>query len=250
MKREAPFKTEAELCAAFIEWVKRDGFTSYPETAGFDILLVNDRSGHQIGVQAKLRMNFKVIDQLLPRYLASKDEGPDHYAVLIPGHPGDADGILDVLGINCFYPSYSYGGRHEFTMPGYDSVPSRKVLFDWNPKQRIPVPAYIPDVVAGASAPIQLTPWKISALRLLAHLEVHGSISRKQVADFGMDSRRWCGHGAWLIPADGSTYAARNGLWVRGPLCPKFEQQHPDVYAQIKTEVAACGGVRQQEIAA
>lgn len=45
-KKEAMFKTEAELCAAFIEWAKKD-WTCYPETAGWDILLV-DKYGLQM----------------------------------------------------------------------------------------------------------------------------------------------------------------------------------------------------------
>lgn len=241
------FKTEAELCAAFMEWVKRDGWTPYPETGGFDILLVGS-TGHQIGVQAKMRMNFKVIDQLLPRYLAHKDEGPDHYAVLVGAHPGDAEQILSILGLVCFYPVQRYGHRHEFSMPGYDHVPSRAQMFDWNPKRRLTLPDYIPDVTAGAPCPIQLTPWKINALRLLAHLEIHGPVTRRQISTFGMDSRRWCGHGAWLVPVEGGAIADRNGKWVRGPECPRFDQQHPEVYAKIRVEVAATVPPKQQEM--
>jgi len=246
--REPPFKTEAEMCAAFIDWVKRDGFRSYPETGGFDILCVNEATGHQIGVQAKLRLNFKVLDQLLPRYLANKDEGPDHYAVLVPQHPGDAEQLLAILGVVCFYAVRTH--RHdrpaEFSMPGYGAKPSRKQFFDWNPKSRVKLPDYIPDVAAGAPCPIQLTPWKINALRLLARLELHGPVMRREIATFGMDSRRWCGHGAWLVPAEGSSHAERNGRWIRGPLCPRFDEQHPDVYAQIKAELAAAAAPPKQ----
>ena len=50
-KAEPKFETEAELCAAFIEDMKTQrGWIVYPETAGFDILLVREDTGHQLGV--------------------------------------------------------------------------------------------------------------------------------------------------------------------------------------------------------
>ena len=72
------YKTEAALCADFITWVKAESgtqrrfgagrspvWTPYAETAGWDILLVA-ADGTQIGVQAKLRFNLKVIAQSIP----------------------------------------------------------------------------------------------------------------------------------------------------------------------------------------
>lgn len=48
---EQIFKTEAELCLAFSEVATAAGWTVYPETGGWDQLLVN-AAGEQIGVQA------------------------------------------------------------------------------------------------------------------------------------------------------------------------------------------------------
>ena len=68
-----PF-SEAALCAAFIaaatvtpkrtdhaQWV------AYPETGGFDILLVRQTDGVQIGIEAKLALNPLVVSQVLPK---------------------------------------------------------------------------------------------------------------------------------------------------------------------------------------
>ncbi len=61
-----PFKTEAELCAAFIEYAQRgEAWTAYAETCGWDILLVRKADGFQIGIQAKLNYNMKVLSQCL-----------------------------------------------------------------------------------------------------------------------------------------------------------------------------------------
>ena len=56
----AGFAKESDLCAAFLASLP-EGWTAYPETAGFDILLGREVDGFQIGIQAKLRLNAKVI---------------------------------------------------------------------------------------------------------------------------------------------------------------------------------------------
>ncbi|MBA4913889.1 hypothetical protein H2N59_12065 [Pseudomonas aeruginosa] len=63
MKSQSPLvQSEAELCAAFIDEFNRvPGWTCYPETAGFDILVVHE-DGRQIGVEAKLQQ----LDQAKP----------------------------------------------------------------------------------------------------------------------------------------------------------------------------------------
>lgn len=93
------------------------------------------------------------------------------------------------------------------------------------------LPDYVPDVTAGASGPIQLTPWKVSALRVMAHLERHGAITRKEIRAIGCDPTRWCQH--WLAP-----HNDRNGVYVAGSKTPRFDQQHPRVYAEILAKVA------------
>ena len=89
----------------------------------------------------------------------------------------------------------------------------------------------MPDVTAGASGPIQLTPWKVCALRVIAHLETYGAITRKEIKEIGCDPTRWCQH--WLAP-----HSDRSGVYVIGPKMPRFDQQHPRVYAEIRDGVA------------
>ena len=38
------FESEAAMCAAFIEDAERQGWTAYPETGGFDIVLVHNKT--------------------------------------------------------------------------------------------------------------------------------------------------------------------------------------------------------------
>jgi hypothetical protein len=78
------FTKEVDLCKAFIETLPK-GWTNYNETGGYDILLVHDETGFQIGVEAKLRLNAKVICQAMSGLNSVYDHsGPDCRAVLVP----------------------------------------------------------------------------------------------------------------------------------------------------------------------
>jgi hypothetical protein len=98
MKRKPPkFESEAALVAAYCTYVDRINYayrhlpeshmrwTVYAETAGFDLLLVQDVTGVQVGIEAKLTLNLKVLEQALPsRYdgFHRPSVGPDYRAVL------------------------------------------------------------------------------------------------------------------------------------------------------------------------
>jgi hypothetical protein len=84
-KIKAAFENEAALCAAFIAALP-EGWTAYPETAGFDIVLVRGVDGAQIGVEAKMTLNAKVLLQASEGLRSSAWEygGPDFRAALVP----------------------------------------------------------------------------------------------------------------------------------------------------------------------
>lgn len=221
MRKPKLFPTEADLCAAFIAYHSARGFVAYAETCGFDILLVRQADGVQFGVQAKLKLNAKVLDQLLPD--CYQEAGPDHRVILVPDNCG-IERICEALG---FIVQVPYGRHHAFNelCSRWGSAP-----YDWNPIRRCALPDYVPDVAAGASSPTQLTPWKVSALRVMAHLEKFGAITRKGISNIGCDPTRWCQH--WLEP-----HKDRNGIYVLGAKTPRFDQQHPRVYAEILKEI-------------
>lgn len=216
------FSTESALCAAFIAHHESRGFVAYAETAGFDILLVRQSDGVQFGVQAKLTLNVKVLDQLLPsEYI---EEGPEHRVILAPDCRG-VRRLCDALGFILQTPGWNHW---------FDDLDSRWAAppYDWNPARRCKLPDYVPDVAAGASGPVQLTPWKVGALRVIAHLESRGAITRKEIKTIGCDPTRWCQY--WLRPHD-----SRDGLYVISDKMPRFDQQHPRVYAEIVEKARA-----------
>lgn len=260
---KAAFPTEAALCDCFLASLKKlGGWTAYPETAGFDILAVYDATGHQLGIEAKLALNAKVADQILPDhymgYGTEWREGPDFRAVIVPSITDASAGIakmLRILGVMVWAPEpgYSIGLHFDRCLASYGSGhPDRRAYdaehgplddwdmawHDWNPARRCALPEIVPTVRCGVPAPLRLTPWKIGALRVLAQLEVEGFVTAKSVRDCGVDARRFCASDGWLEQLGG-------GRWGRGKM-PAFDAQHPEAYAQLLAEAKT----KSQQVAA
>jgi hypothetical protein len=229
------FKTEAELCAAFIAWAGDRGWTAYAETADWDILLVNRADGTQCGVQAKLHFNATLMRQVLPTNHYD-EKGPDHRAILLPKKDQEVVAVCQAIGIEHIAynndkrwtavetsPFHFGHSNEEFT------VDLSNLRYDWNPAQREDLPEFVPDCPAGASAPLKLTHWKIQALKICAILELEGEITTKRIKETGVSQ------GRWIIPEMGwltKKPDGKRGEYVRGPRL-NFDKQHPIVYQQI-----------------
>lgn len=228
MKREPTFKTEAELCAAYIEWVIAHGWTPYAETEGWDILLAHP-DGTQIGIQAKLRFNLNVLQQAVENSLGWSATGPDFRAILVPEDQGSHD-LCDALGLTLIRPRINFNRKPDFE----PDLTKRSAWRKWhycNPEKRHELPAYVPDVAAGVPAPAQLTTWKIGALRISALLELRGYVTREDFRYAGIDHRRWAE--AWLEAVPEKPGAWR---WLEGHN-RGFQNQHPTIYPKIRAEV-------------
>lgn len=212
---KALIPNEAELCAVFIrEFNEQPGWTCYPETGGFDVLVAHE-DGRQIGVEAKLQLNAKVADQILPgeQWHSWGRGGPDHRLVIVRSITEANAGIakmLGMLGVHVWAPRvthrikervpFEYEDCAEFDVHGklWMSEEAAKppmhekyghswlAWFDWNPEQRIVLPEFPPSVPAGVPAPVQMTPWKMAAIRVLARLRVQGYITAKQIVAEGV----------------------------------------------------------------
>ncbi|QCG94993.1 hypothetical protein E6C67_14270 [Azospirillum sp. TSA2s] len=228
------FASEAEMCAAFVSEIGPD-WTSYAETAGWDILLVRNADGFQIGVEAKLRLNAQVLTQALER--SHEGFGPDCRAVLVPnGAGGGLETIAQHCGLTVLRIHSHENYRGTKTVGFFPALPrsAEGSLWggDWHescPTKRCPLPDYVPDVVPGRPAPVQLTNWKIAALKVTALIELTGLVTRADFKALGMDARRWITPGYdWLRP--------EGGAFVAGDRMPNFSEQHPDVYAKVKAD--------------
>lgn len=235
MSKDAPFAKEADLCAAFIAALP-EGWTAYPETGGFDILLVRSADGMQIGVEAKLKLNAKVICQVSESTDFYSVAGPntDCRAVLIPDGVGDdLAGVCHLLGITVIKMRHGPEARHGSTFhPDLPRIgPNYWDGSGWYercPSKRIELPEWVPDVVAGDSAPVALTHWKIGAIKLVITLQRRGYLTRQDFAHFKISMSRWTQQG-WLTK-DG------HGGWIAGAYMPDFKGQHPVNFVQIEAD--------------
>lgn len=250
MKPAEKISSEAELCDIFMrEFNEIDGWSCYPEAAGFDVLVVHE-DGRQIGVEAKMQLNAKVADQILPdRYEFYGRPGPDYRLVIVSKITDASAGIvkmLEQLGVKVLLPRIGYrkeGEAYTFDLehkllevsgrdPYYDWY-----MFDWNPPERCKVPVMLTSLRAGIPCPVRLTPWKEKALMVLAQLRSQGSITAKQITSHGVGVTAWTqapgSKPAWLKKG------AVPGTWIETEHLPAFDKQHPEVYAAAVERIAA-----------
>lgn len=243
-KKVIKFLKETDLCAGFIASLP-DGWTAYPETAGFDILLARKDDGFQIGIEAKLKLNAKVICQVAERadgwYVCRP--GPDCRAVLVPEDAsGELGGVCGLLGITVIRQKYTVETAEKrkkdkwSSMNGfYPELPRLESHHSWNdqwheyaPAERCDVPDYVPDVISGDSAPLMLTHWKIAAIKIAITLEKLGYVTRQDFKHHQISMSRWT-QGRWIMKSDGLR-------WTRGKNIPDLKGQHPRNYVEIEND--------------
>lgn len=246
------FPKEVDLCEAFIETLPK-GWTNYNETGGYDILLVHDETGFQIGIEAKLRLNAKVVCQALSGLLSSYNhQAPDCRAVLVPsGVNHDLKVVCDHLNLTVItvnkrsWSGSVYGCNNSKSWSSQPLLPTpiaKKHLkwdaylyeytrdwYDFGPTERLTLPEYVPDVAAGASAPMTLSTWKIKAMRVSIWVECNTTITRAHFKALDVSPSMWM-NGYWLKKGD------TRGEWIKADHFPDYRAQHPSIYEQIETD--------------
>lgn len=249
----ALFENEADLVARYCEHIEhlntvsekngwdRGRWTAYHEWAEWDLLMVHD-SGAQVGIEAKMTLNAKVLDQALPYMGHHWDEGPDFRAVLVAreGLQNHLENIANHIGIVIIRASgqapseWSPKGRYNFnpTLPDFNFSYSCREWPAWYPARRHRLPDYVPDVTGGRAAPVKLTPWKISAIKLLILLEKRGFVTRADMKKLEISPTVWT-----------QTYLARGapGCYVRCRYTPDFRAEHPKNFAEIEADFQRWG---------
>lgn len=259
------FKTEADLCDAFISCVPAT-WTVYPETCNFDIVLVHNETGAQIGVEAKLTLNAKVLVQVTENR-ERLSRGPDFRAVLVGKVVAENAILARRLGLKILtvVPRHNPKGYSHVSPRGYPDgkwVVNRGGAWlpdmteykmhrglswwsgdDWEdeaPAERLKLPDYVPQVKAGVPAPVKLTDWMIQAIRMCVLVEKIGTVTRKHFQDLRLHQSRWSD--GWL------TKSEIRGQWVAGPRFPaaNFRSTHPVSYAQIEADWPVWGAKLQK----
>lgn len=251
--RITEIKKESDLCTLFIrDFNAMPGWRCYPETGGFDVLAVHD-DGRQIGVEAKLTLNAKVAQQVLPNphddFIGKP--GPDYRLVIVSRLTESSEGIarmLNMLGVRVIAPKlsrfsslgeeYTFGEFRELLeAQGSTAKYGKEYMFDWNPAERCHLPPMPQDLPAGVPSPVKITPWKESAIRVVALMRRQGFVTAKQISAHGIGVSAWTQPNgkkqAWLKKG------AVRGQWVETEHMPPFDIQHPELYAFAVNELEA-----------
>jgi hypothetical protein len=248
-------RTEAALCTEFVEKLE-PGWTVYPETCDWDLLLVLTEPqpltskqrrvfgrrvdvqrlepGTQIGIEAKLRANCTVLRQALPCRYTWKDieeqQGPDFRAVLLPKAGADFGAVADALNIVVLSmePKNSW---QKCPASELEAVLWHRTA--WPHADREELPDIVPDVPAGVPSPVKLTRWKLGAIKLSMRLRHKGYLVRADFKEFGVDPGRW--YNDWLQPG-GKVPKGRGLRWVAAPGWTPFDELHPGAVAQLEEQ--------------
>lgn len=180
------FNSEVELCAKFIENAKSQGWRCYQEFANFDLYIVKEDV--HIGIEAKLQANFKVIMQAKDKI--DNSHGPDFVAVLVPKQKAKYEFrvVFNCAGMIVFDEESDIATMVDFGC-----------LFN-NPKTRPTLPLVEETgAIAGSSAPVKLTRWKINIINLLAINEVQGFITTKNMKECGINRGTIVSRLRWFV---------------------------------------------------
>jgi hypothetical protein len=211
------FETETDLCRAFLDGLPPD-WTAYPETAGWDVLLV--RNGVQVGIQAKLRANQEVLLQALPTLRIWRERqrisGPRYRGILVERTTGRTEesrrtnlhrfaAIARHLRLLVLRPPTEshlpfpddWLGRAEPNglnrRMSYQLVRrARPTSIDWrwyrwNPSRPEDLPPVVPRVPAGVPSPEVVSLWSVAAVRLELLCRERGFVTARDAREIRDD---------------------------------------------------------------
>lgn len=243
-RRPAPkYGSEAALCEAFVD-VVRDEFEVYPETSGWDLLLVCRSTGDQVGVQAKLRANVEVLDQAIARS-RTPQTGPNVRAVLVPSANATFRYVASRLDLHVFDGHWigarSSGATFEPAASFLQRAPRSEARRPcWTPPVEIHTPAGVPN-------PRSITPWKVGACLLCRKLRDVGYLTRSDFVAAGVSPGFWLnaqGRRPSLLVA-----SEKDGRVVRyrqrpGVVLP--DEEYPEVVEALRAVPFSGGGTKDQ----
>lgn len=185
-------KSEVELCEEFIQVATREGYQIYPEVSNWDVIVVND-AGDQLGVQAKLHANVKVLAQAI-------GPGPTYRAVLVPRATRDFRKLTYKLGLGLY--TYNHITLANPRRPLIKFEP----LTRWTDKKMWlpPVPSACS---AGMPSPRPLTTWRVQAIRLCHLLEERGYVTGLDFKRLGLKAAGWLNRGELIRAGRMGRYA-------------------------------------------
>ena len=227
MSFDNPYKTEADLCDAFVATAVQAGWQAYPECGNWDILMVRD--GIQVGIEAKLRCNLDVVAQ------AAKAMGKHHVDLAQPHYRGVLVPMASASLTAVCMPLRLHRWDHRWITSVYepgDLALREDYLFE--SPNRIELPEIAIQSGGGRPSPKLMSKWRVQALRVCMVLERQGYLLRSDIIDHGIDPGRWTQY--WMIP-DGKARGPKGRMVNRYVPNPRSNEGMPS--AGYEAEMAA-----------
>jgi hypothetical protein len=165
----------------------------HPETGGWDLLLIDVKRDLQIGIQSKLRANFELLVQAYGRY----NKGPEIHAVLIPAPTLYPDFVfianaLDFVVLDAcrLILGTDYGNGYNGQRQSIASAIEGARVWRHDAREWVP-PFEVAGIGGGRSAPVQITPWKIAAIKLCRILRARGYLLKNDFAEHRVSPTWW-----------------------------------------------------------
>lgn len=218
-----PYKLESELCNVLIKYARSTGWKVYTETSGWDLLLVKDI---QIGIQAKLKDNIKVLVQTMP---SSHDEaGPNVRAILVPRASKEFKIITNALGlfvIEGLVQIRGKLGRKYWSKEIKTNLDKYNKKYITHPKKLCWTPDIEINVPAGVKSPRSITEWKIKAIKMCYKLQKKGYLTSKDFQEAELSITIW--KIKWLI--DCGEKDGKLTKYVKNPRAILPDELYPEI---------------------
>lgn len=228
---------EADLCADFKAAVEHCGWTVYPETAGWDLLLVGPE-GVQVGVEAKLRGNVDVLAQAvgLIGWPDPHHKGPDYHAVLVPKASERFCVIARHLHILVFTPRKIGDVYFQLQLNSLTNIHDPLCWSHHRPCWTPPVPI---DVPAGVPSPSSISPWKVAAVRLCLRLDQRGFVTSHDFTELKLNfspmwRRDWLRSWGRIKVPNGKGGTVTLMRYVRRPGAKLPSEQFPEIATALE----------------
>lgn len=225
------------MCEVLRAAALSEGWQPYPETGGWDLLLVRPSDGLQVGVQAKLRPNVDVLAQTL---VGERQKGPEVHAVLVPSCSTAFHEVARALGVLVLEASDFDSER----LAAWKRPAHLPELVEGAPRHvhrlgRCWLPPFVPKLPAGVPGPCRVTPWQVGASKLCALLRERGAagVLVAEVRQLQLAVSTWQRN--WLERVPGSKPAR----WVPRAGVPLPDTEFPWVAAGLQLPAPAAQSI-------
>lgn len=247
VKARSYYKMEFELCNDLIDLARNLNWKIYPEVSNYDLVIVSTtekypfKIGDQIGIEAKLKPNVKVLSQIIEKM--SDHKGPNWIATLTPYITEEFASVSKFLRISNIFafdkandPVSQQKNKLRSTFKHFSNI-NRKFY-----KVPLWVPDYEIDIEAGAASPKSVSPWKVKAVEFVININKNknGLMTSQDFRDYGVGNyQTWLDRG-WIKYS--GMKDGKHKLWIFTKHPERPDLRWPEITKSIISSLSETNG--------